>query len=213
LTIEEIVQVRGITEVLHFTTNLGLVGVLDSRTVKPTARLPQDKRLEFIFRRNAAFRKDIDWLGHVSLSISRINSQFFGKSKGWHSKLDIWWCILSFRPEILTHVGVVFTTTNNKYNVAVRESGPTGLERMFAASVIEYESGTMAKRSSRIPPNFTTCEQAEVLYPGDLSTKFMQCVYVTEGDHQDDACGQISALRHRPLPVVINPAKFKSVFY
>lgn len=213
MTVEEIIEARGITDVLHFTTNHGLLGILDSRAVKPTARLPEDKRLEFIFKPNAPFRKDVKWLGHVSLSLSRINSQFFAASKRWHRTRDIWWCVLSFRPEILTHPGVVFTTTNNKYNVAVRETGPSGLERLFAATVTEYESGTTVTRYANMPANFTTCEQAEVLYPGELATEFMQRIYVKEGDHQDEAHGQFSAVRHAPIEVVIDPARFQSVFY
>ncbi len=213
LTVEEIIAARGITEVLHFTTSLGLVGVLDSRAVKPTARLPEEKRLEFIFKPNAAFRKDVEWLGHVSLSLSRINSQFFATSRRWHRDLDIWWCILSFRPEILTHDGVVFTTTNNKYHVAIRQEGPTGLEQLFVRVVTEYESGTIARRYANMPPNFTTCEQAEVLYPGDLSTDYMQRIYVGEGTHQDEVCGQFSAVRHPIVEVAVEPDKFKPVRY
>jgi hypothetical protein len=213
LTIEEIVKARGVTEVLHFTTNHGLLGILDSRAVKPTARLPEDKRLEFIFKRNAPFRKDFKWLDYVSLSLSRINSQFFAASRRWHQTRDIWWCVLSFRPEILTHAGVVFTTTNNKYNVAVRGRGASGLERLFAATTTEYESGTTVARYPNMPTNFTTCEQAEVLYPGEVSTDFMQCIYVKEGDHQDEACGQLSAVDHPRVEVVVEPGKFGRACY
>ena len=213
MTVEAIIEARGITEVLHFTTNQGLLGILDSRAVKPTGRLPEDKRLEFIFKPNAPFRKDVKWLDHVSLSLSRINSQFFAASRRWHRTRDIWWCVLSFRAEILAHPGVVFTTTNNKYNIAVRGMGPSGLERLFAATVTEYESGTTVTRYPDMPANFTTCEQAEVLYPGALSTEFMKRIYVKEGDHQDEVCGQLSAVRYPHVEVVVEPGKFDRAWY
>jgi len=213
LTVEEIIHARGIEEVLHFTTNCGLLGILDSRVVKPRARLESDERLEFIFSPNAAFRKDARWLDHVNLSVSRINSRFFATSGRWHGGRDIWWAVLSFRPEILTHPGVVFTTTNNKYRVTVRGTGPEGLERCFATTVIEYESGTTATRWANMPPNLTTCQQAEVLYPGELSTEFMQRIYVKMGEHQDDACGQLLAIRHPAVQVVVDPGKFEAVLH
>jgi hypothetical protein len=152
LTVDEIVEARGIMEVLHFTTSVGLVGILDSRAVKPRARLPMDKRLEFIFRPNAAFRKDAEWLDHVSLSLSRINSEFFGKSRIWHRDLDIWWCILSFRPEILTHRGVVFTTTNNKYNVAVRKVAQQGLSGYLQPPSPRTRAGRLPSDPRICPP-------------------------------------------------------------
>lgn len=208
MTVKEIIQARGITEVLHFSTSEGLVGVLDKRAVKPRSQLPDDKRLEFIFKPNAIFRKDVGWLDHVSLSISRINSEFFAVSGRWHRERDIWWCILSFRPEILTHSGVVFATTNNKYHVTVRGTGASGLEQLFAPAVVAYPSGTVERRSSTMPANLTTCEQAEVLYPGELSTRFLERIYVKDGDHQDQVFAQLSGIQHPLVDVVIDPEKF-----
>ncbi len=52
MNIEEIIRSKGITRVLHFTTTSGLLGILATWAVKSTARLPEDKYLEFIYKPN-----------------------------------------------------------------------------------------------------------------------------------------------------------------
>jgi len=95
--------------------------------------------------------------------------------------MDGWWCILSFSPEILAHSDVVFCTTNNAYeNVVRRGKGPSGLENLFAKTVVEYESGSVAVRNTSTPLNQPTSAQAEVLYPQELSLRYLQKVYVKE---------------------------------
>src|SRR5882762_5509183 len=124
--VREFIQERGITEVLHFTTNLGLLGILTTRQLKSRALLETDQYLEFIFTPNAAIRRDKPWSDHVSLSISRANPSFFEISQRWHQLEHIWWCILSFDPEILTHDGGWFVTTNNSWTGAIRGKGLEG---------------------------------------------------------------------------------------
>jgi hypothetical protein len=206
MTIEDIIETRCIREVLHFTTHLGLVGILDSKSVKSRERLPEDKRLEYILKYNAGKRYDTGWLDYVNLSVSRINTDFFQISSGrWHPEVS--WRILSFAPCVLTHPGVIFTTTNNIYPSVLRgENGP-GLEAMFARSV-KSRYGAVVTRMPTTPDCCPTCVQAEVLYPGELSTDDLQRIFVLTGEEQDDVCGLIAALRHRLLPVEINPRAF-----
>lgn len=80
MTINDIFRQRHITKILHFTTNEGLLGILYSRSIKSRQRLPKEKTLEYIYKPNAVFRKDKEWLDYVNLSISRINYQFFDVS-------------------------------------------------------------------------------------------------------------------------------------
>src|SRR4051812_42151281 len=115
MTIPQIIKSRGITEVVHFTHHQGLLGILHSGTVKARKELPGDIQLQYIYKPNAIYRKDKVWLGHVNLSISTINRSYFSSSCRWHRASDLWWCVLGFDPIILTHDGVVFTTTNNIY--------------------------------------------------------------------------------------------------
>lgn len=67
MSVQEIVMLRGINEILHFTTNKGVLGILDSRALKARARLNGDARLEYIFQPNAAVRtRDEKYLDYVN---------------------------------------------------------------------------------------------------------------------------------------------------
>ena len=83
-TVADVVADRQITEVVHFTTNRGVLGMFAKRAILPRRILPTEKYLEHVYKPNAEVRKDPDWTGHVSLSISRVNTQFFGVSRYWH---------------------------------------------------------------------------------------------------------------------------------
>jgi hypothetical protein len=209
MSIEEIVRQRGITEILHFTTNRGLLGVLHSRFLKSKERLQTDQQLEFIFHANAPFRKDLEWLDYVNLSVSRINSRFLDISKNrWHRDRDIWWCVLSFAPMMLSHSGVYFTTTNNMYTGVRRAQGPEGLEGMFAGTIVQWHSSSVV-RAPKSPAAYPTCMQAEVLYPGELSTSFLQKVYVACDEDSDEVYGQFAALGLDQVTIIVSPEVFR----
>lgn len=209
MSIDKIIKRRGITEVLHFTTNEGLLGILYTRSVKSRQKLPKEKTLEYIYQPNAVFRKDKDWLNYINLSISRINYQFFDVSANrWHRDRNVWWCVLSFDPVILFHSGVYFTTTNNMYTGVRRNTGEKGLRALFDSLIIQW-AGQIVRRDSGLPAKFPTCSQAEVLYPGELSTKFLQRVYVSTGEDHDDICGQCAGVSFPDLEVRILPEIFK----
>src|SRR6266511_5391085 len=98
----QLIERRGITEVLHFTTSKGLLGILYSRLVLPRRRLPRNKLVEHVYMVNAEVRYDPEWTDYVNLSIAQINTRFFDiASRKWHRDKDLWWCILSFSPVIL----------------------------------------------------------------------------------------------------------------
>jgi len=186
VTIRDIIERRGIEEILHFTTNQGLTGILASKAVIPRKRLSKEKYLEHIVLYNCENRsRDIEWLDYVNLSITRVNLRLFGISRGkWHRDIEGWWCILSFKPEILTHPGVYFCTTNNAYPSVQRGKGAVGLEKLFTDK-IERSPGWTAERTKTTPANQTTCNQAEVLYPGLLSTDYLMHVYVQDEERAD----------------------------
>jgi len=212
VTMEDVIIKHGINEILHFTTNSGFVGILDAHCVKPSQDLPQDHRLEYILKMNCPNRsRDIEWLNYVSLSITHVNKYFFNISKNkWHKNDVAWWCILSFRPEILTHSGVVFCTTNNAYTKVVKRGyGDSGLEQLFANTVVEYESGTVAKRHHSMPVNQPTSKQAEVLYPGELSLDYLQRIYVNEEEHASAIESQWAICSEEPcVECIVRPELF-----
>ena len=206
MSVEEIIIQRGITELVHFTTHPGLTGVLHQRQVKARSLLKEDETLEFILKLNTAKIYDANWKGYVNLSISRINKALFGYSENWHPDED--WRILAFDPAIMCHEQVHFVTTNNAYWQHLhRGVGAQSLAALFADEVAGIY-GKPIRRTNRMPDSWTTDVQAEVLYPGSLSTKFLKTIYVRTEDDADSVAGTLAALQHPDVPIRIAPELF-----
>jgi hypothetical protein len=226
MTVEEVIDRRGITEVLHFTTNQGLLGMLPSGGILSRERLPKEKYLEHVYKPNAPVRHDSDWLDYVNLSITTINTEFFGHSSRWRQDQEVWWCVVSLEPAVLTHAGVVFATTNNIYSGVQRVAGAGGLEALFAERVTRFkgflppwrEGQRTAVRSEGMPHSVPTCVQAEVLYPHRVLVEHFRQVYVATGDHADIVGSQAAILLPpgvdhpgtAALPVIIRPEVFEA---
>lgn len=205
-TIAQIIRDRGISEVLHFTTNRGLVGMFASGSVKSRQRLPTDEYIEHIYTENCRVRYDQDWLDYVNLSITDINGRLFGIAKDkWHAAKDLWWCILAFEPAIMTHDGVHFATTNNIYPGVKRLPGADGLEELFAPTIKRWD---VLRRTRHLQPFETTCSQAEVLYPGELSLDHLTHIYVATGEHLDQVAAQMGVWDGE-IPIQIEPVRFR----
>jgi hypothetical protein len=200
-------RARGITEILHYTTSRGVLGVLASRAVKSRQRLPEDKYIEHVWVPACAVRYDTDWLGYVNLSISDINSALYRIAEGkWHAGL-YWWGVLSFSPEILDHDGVHFATTNNMYPAVRRGTGIDGFEALFADRVAG-RYGVSHVRGPEHPAHQPTDPQAEVLYPGELDTDFLQRIYVSGNEARATIRAYCDAVGHRHVDVEIDPDVF-----
>ncbi|MBD8122889.1 DUF4433 domain-containing protein [Pseudomonas lutea] len=212
MSVQKIVADRAIESVVHFTTNRGSLGVFASGVLQSRHRLNADAQLKHIFQPNAAYRgKDAGWLDYANLSITHINSDFFRTaSNSWHKERDFFWCILDFSPEILSHEDVWFTTTNNIYTGVSRGLGADGLEAAFADAVTLW-NGRITRRLASQPANRTTCPQAEVLYPGGVSTRFLQRIYVRTDSESDELAAQMSVVGHRDVAVVVSPDLFVEI--
>ncbi|HVD41097.1 MAG TPA: DarT ssDNA thymidine ADP-ribosyltransferase family protein [Solirubrobacterales bacterium] len=214
-SIADIVSRREISEIVHFTTNKGLVGIFGVGAVLSRERLKKEDYLEYVYHPNASTRKDEDWLGHVNLSISKINTKYFDHSTRTHAHTDVWWCALAFDPEMLSHEGVFFATTNNIYSRCRRAEGPAGLEALFAER-IERWRGNRVTREDQMPDNLPTCYQAEVLYPRELMLDGLLKVYVARGHHADIVASARDILLvpgesgpAHEIPIVIDPDAFE----
>ncbi|MDF1597277.1 MAG: DarT ssDNA thymidine ADP-ribosyltransferase family protein [Acidimicrobiia bacterium] len=186
---------RGISDVVHFTTIHGAVGILASKALKSRRRLPQEQYLEHVYRPNALDRsRDAAWLDYVNMSISRINDWMFDTSERWHIADGVSWVALSFTPDILSHPGVVFTTTNNIYPTCKRAEGIGGFDQLFDDPVIGRYSSVHTR--ARLPDHFTTDRQAEVLYPGEVDLRYLQRIDVQAEEALDDVYGALGALDH-----------------
>lgn len=212
MSMEEVVSDRGIESIVHFTTNRGSLGVFATGALQSRERLNVDAQLKHIFQPNAAYRgKDAEWLDYANLSITHINSHFFKTaSNNWHRERGFFWCILDFSPQILSHDGVWFTTTNNIYTGVRRGQGSEGLEAAFQNPVTLWE-GNIVHRSPDLPANRTTCPQAEVLYPVGVSTEYLQRIYVRTESESDELAAQMSAVGHRDVAVEVKPDLFVEI--
>jgi ssDNA thymidine ADP-ribosyltransferase, DarT len=214
VTISDEIDYRGICEILHFTTNRGIVGTLAKKALLSRYRLPQEAYLQHVLRLNAEHRqegmayfdKSQNWLDYVNLSISEINVRYLKVSKKWHSLEDIWWGILSFSAELITHEGVNFSTTNNSYPSCLRKAGKDGFNALFADEIIR-KPGWIVFRGRR-PPNLPTCEQAEVLYPKEVPASMLRKIYVEHPEHHDLARGWVREFGFRDIAVVLSTEKF-----
>jgi hypothetical protein len=214
-TLADIVAKREIREVVHFTTNLGFLGCLATGSVLSRIRLREEQLLAHILTFNAPFRteeqprfdKTEKWIDYVNLSISEINSSLFRYSTKWHARSDIFWVIMSFRPDIMSDDGVYFSTTNSIYPLTKRKRGVEGLEQLFAP-VVARKPGWTVVRQNR-PDHLPTCEQAEVLYPQALKVSHLQRVYCKEGEESDWAYAMLSNYHLSGVEIVTGEDKFR----
>ena len=197
---------RGVTQIVHFTTLKAAVGVLSRWAVMSRKRLPQEEQLEFVYQPNASYRRDSEWLNYVNLSVERINDWFLQASRRWHNAEGAQWVILAFSPRILTHPGVVFTTTNNAYPECLRAEGLAGFSQIFGELVTGY-NGRQFRRIN-IKPSWPTDRQAEVLYHGELSCEYLQRIDVQTERSHDDVHGMLGGLG-LSVPVHLAPEVFQ----
>lgn len=210
MTIENLIQQKKISEILHFTTSHGILGILSERQLLPRSMLPEKKQLEFIMKNNCETRRDDAWFGYVNLSITRINQRLYNiSSDNWHANNEqLWWCILSFKPEILTHAGVFFATTNNMYTGVQRRQSIEGLESLFAPKVNQFKNNYATRETNR-DDNLPTCPQAEVLYPGAVSLDHLLCIYVKNDEHKDILHGQLAIFSNNGIEIKVQPDIFR----
>ncbi len=204
MSIQSIIDRRSISSIVHFTTGDGLLGILGSRAVLPRSQLEDSNLLEFILQLNAPIRMDDDWLDYVNLSITGINTYYYNNSERKH--LGVSWYVLDFSPDILLHDGVFFTNTNNIYKQVSRGQGADALEAMFS-NPIKHDKGTFYRNDSHAE-NKTTCNQAEVLYPGKLTLENLQRVYARSEEEARVPRGQIGTFGFQHVPVVVDPTVF-----
>ena len=203
---------RGITEVMHFTTNKGALGIFATGTILSRDQLSSEKHIEHIYTPNCRSRtKDADWTGFVNLSISRVNDHMLGVSERWHSTEDLWWVVFALDASLLADPGVHFVTTNNTYTSCLRRgTGVEGLRALFADSVEWGHYGDRKYRYPGMPAAWPTDPQAEVLYPGQVPVDRLRAIYVREVEHADTVRGWFPFFPHVPaVPVEHRPEVFR----
>ncbi len=218
MSLEQKIAKFGISEILHFTRGDNLIGILGHGGVLSRTSLEREstefKSLEYFGDPAWPDRsRDKDWLGFINLSIETVNQTLLGRARNNHPTQK--WFVLSFKPQILTHENVHFTTTNNAYEPhVIRGKGVTGLDLPYSSSYKDLQ-GITHRRKKELPTQFPTSQQAEALYPDFLPLNYLQAIYV---ENQDGFLHAAQVLNSQPhletvvhkisLTPIIAPNKF-----
>ncbi|WP_374989755.1 DarT ssDNA thymidine ADP-ribosyltransferase family protein [Humidesulfovibrio sp.] len=205
----QLIRDRCIQRVVHFTTNIGLVGILNTGLVKSRKGLNEDQYLCHILHNNCECRKDEKWTDYISLSVQVANKMFLSYAKKWDHNKPFWWCILSFCPSILTHEGVVFCTTNNSYEETVlRGTGKDGLQSLYA-DVVKEKPPYQKSRTDKTQISCPTSPQAEVLYPKSLELKHLTEIIIPSQQQEPEIMGYLAGARQTGLKYTIDADAFE----
>ncbi len=181
MSVAERARELGVTEVLHYTSNRGVMGSVMKRALLSREQVEKDRDVAFIFE-GVWIRKDPDWVNYISLSVSRINLDLLSRSR--KNFPDFWWAVMSFDVDILDDEGIWFTTTNNIYPPCRRATGVPGFELMFGEPIPWGYQGSMKYRGNGMSSAWPTDRTAEVLYPERIDLSRLRKLYVMEPQHR-----------------------------
>lgn len=187
---------RGVREIVHFTTDKGVLGTISKGALLSRERVQDDPDLAFIFH-GVWPRRDSRWLDYVSLSVTDINAFLYTQAR--RNLPDRWWGVLAFDVDVLDHPDAWFTTTNNIFPSCRRAQGSDGFEAMFAP-VVEGRYQAKLDRAGRSDDQ-PTDRAAEVLYPRQVPADRLVGVYVPSALHRALVRAWCDALG-RPEPPV-----------
>jgi hypothetical protein len=187
-----------------------LLGIAATGALLSREALCEERYLEYISLLNCPDRsRDARWTGHVSMSVTKINRPMLRSSRMWHPGEDVWWCVLAFDVTVLGHPGVWFADSNNAYPITKRGTGVDGLALLFADPVIWGHYNTPTRRTSSMPRNVPTQEQAEVLYPDRVPLQWLRRIYLPNEDDIDYVNGLPGSFAGLPtVPVECKPEVF-----
>ena len=197
-------RARGVTEVLHFTTDKGVLGSLRKGALLSRHRVQDDPDLAFIFQAVWPVKAHA-WVDFISLSLHTINRDLFRRAE--RNNPDRWWAVVSFDVSILDHDGVWFATTNNIYPSCIRDQGAAGFNRLYDDPVIgRYQS---VHTRAGLPDAQPTDRAAEVLYPGRIELEYLTTLYVPEEQHRQLILAWCDALNRPAVPVSVREDVFE----
>lgn len=202
MKVSDIARERGIEEILHYTSDKGVLGTVIKDALLSRERVESDPDIAYIFR-GVWEVKEPDWADYISLSLSQVNIDLFKRARAKHP--DRWWAVMSFDVNLLDQVGVHFATTNNSYPVCRRNPGVDGFEALFGPRIPWGRHGSVARRPSDCDPALPTHNAAEVLYPSEIPVHHLRTVYVEspQQSHMIKAWCDAYGKPHLPVEVDI----------
>jgi hypothetical protein len=109
---------------------------------------------------------------------------------------------------VLAQEGVLFVTANNIWPRSKRKVGSDGLEALFAQSV-DGRYSSVHNRTEDMSDAWSTCDQAEALYPLEIPSSYLRCIYVRTDHHAADVEAGLGATSHPDIPVRVNHEIFQ----
>lgn len=207
MTLADAAASRDISEVLHYTSEKGVMGSIIVGSLLSREAVERTEEVAYIYEGVWDRSRDIEWIGHISMSLTEINVDLFSRSRRNHPHW--WWAIMSFPPRILDADGVVFTTTNNAYPATcLRGEGLDGFEAMFARKVLWGHYDTPAYRPDAYPDNLPTHNAAEILYPDAIPLSDLQALYLPDERYRSLVDTWCEIYGRASLPIVVDPARF-----
>lgn len=180
--IKEYVKMRGINNLIHFTSYSNLKSILNH------GLLPVDelKSRNFIYKKNDPDRKD-NRTDAISLSISFPNYKMFTEKR--YKLTDRNWVVLVLEKSVLWEKNCIFVNDNaanpNQSNNIKNHNmdwnnNINELKNLFCAKK-DYK-GNEIKRATNIGYNMTTDPQAEVLVCENIERKYIKEVHYKDFD-------------------------------
>ena len=168
--IERFVRERGITAVLHFTRLENLRSIITHGLLSRSKLDERDIKYTF----NDVQRLD-DHPRASSLSISWPNYRMFYKYR--INEQGSKWSVIAFKPDILWKIRCAFCRENaasarEKSIAASKKIGAEGLTVLF-----EEVNDGRPRAALKIPDNYPTNPQAEVLAFGEIPSSYIQEVF------------------------------------
>jgi hypothetical protein len=81
---------------------------------------------------------------------------------------------------------------------------------LFADKITRW-TGNEVCRDKSCPPHKTTCSQAEVLYPKEISTEFIEKIYVAKAENKDEILGIFAAVGNPAIEIIVKPSMFAEI--
>jgi hypothetical protein len=92
----------------------------------------------------------------------------------------------------------------------LRGVGPETFGSLFAERIVRWRNNVVT-RDPASPLNYVTCEQAEVLYPGEVPVDFLKKIYLVSDEIADEVHGLVSVLGYKDIEIVVKPEVFCDV--
>lgn len=209
---------RGISKLLHFTTNINVPYIFDEGFIKPRSTLETSTDVNLS---NSDFldKYRLDGKDHTNCSIERINQKMMKFKKNNFSQNDFtkFFCVLAISPKYIYRKSTIFSITNaaNNYN-----RNTIGIDGSFEKFISLFDLEISYRDSSghfikitrdKEPDNIPTDIQAEVLIHDNISVNDIIQIYVEteENLRMLKSVMKVSGIRVDPNLFKCNPDIFQ----